>query len=220
MCHERFRRLIVGAAFALSLAAWPFLPGSVPASWGLPPAAGAWVSRTMAAFLLPLVAAAVSAILGRLLAADARASARASSRATCELATDAGIVLILGTHATLVTTLLAGPRPWLAYALPLLVGLVALVVGNALPRIRPNAAFGIRTPWTVGDVRVWATAHRAGGYIMVAYGLVILGATFAATRWIGWLVGPGAFALVALLVFVSYVARRAERAGGAAAGRQ
>lgn len=219
MRHERFRRLTVGGAFVLSLAAWPFLPGSVPANWGVPTAAGPWVSRTLAAFLLPLAAAAVNAILGRLLAADPHVSAHASSRATCELSIDAGLVMLLGTHATLVTTLLVGPRPWLAVVLPLLVGSVALVVGNALPRLRPNDAFGIRTPWTVRDGRIWAAAHRAGGYIMVLYGLAVLVATFAARARVGRVVGPGAGALVLLLVAVSYVAWRAEPGRGPTGGK-
>ncbi len=213
MSHRRFRTLIVSAAFLLSLAAWPFLPGSLPESWGLGPAAAAWVSRSLAAFLLPIAAAMVSRILGGLPATNPRTGSDGSFRATFDLAVDAGIVLILGTHATLLAVLLAGPRAWLGYVLPLLVGAVALVVGNALPRLRPNAAIGIRTPWTTRDAQVWATSHRAGGYVLVAYGVAVLVVTFTARPWIGLLVGPGAGVLVLLLALVSYFAWRADASG-------
>ena len=41
-----------------------------------------------------------------------------------------------------------------------------------MPRARPNWWFGIRTPWTLSNDRVWERTHRVGGYLLVAVGIV------------------------------------------------
>jgi uncharacterized membrane protein len=48
-----------------------------------------------------------------------------------------------------------------------------------LPRARPNWFFGIRTPWTLTNDRVWTRTHRVGGYAMTAAGLLVVLAAIA-----------------------------------------
>ena len=59
-------------------------------------------------------------------------------------------------------------------AMPALVGLTFLVIGNVLPKLRWNYVVGIRTPWTLADERVWDQTHRFGGWAMVIGGLILL----------------------------------------------
>ena len=49
-----------------------------------------------------------------------------------------------------------------------------IAIGNQLPRARPNWWFGIRTPWTLSNDRVWERTHRVGGYLMAAAGAAII----------------------------------------------
>jgi uncharacterized membrane protein len=51
-----------------------------------------------------------------------------------------------------------------------LFGAVLISVGNLLPRLRPNAVFGIRTARTLTDRAVWIQTHRLAGYVVVAVG--------------------------------------------------
>nr|WP_166176976.1 SdpI family protein [Altererythrobacter segetis] len=53
------------------------------------------------------------------------------------------------------------------------VGLLLMVIGNALPKSRPGFFVGIRTPWTITDTDNWIATHRLGGKLMVLGGLVI-----------------------------------------------
>lgn len=53
-------------------------------------------------------------------------------------------------------------------------GIVFLLLGNVLARIRPNWFIGIRTPWTLADPEVWRITHRVGGRIMFVTGLAII----------------------------------------------
>jgi uncharacterized membrane protein len=53
------------------------------------------------------------------------------------------------------------------------VGLLLMVIGNALPKSRPGFFVGIRTPWTITDTDNWIATNRLGGKLMMAGGLVI-----------------------------------------------
>ncbi len=54
------------------------------------------------------------------------------------------------------------------------VAVLLLMLGNYLGKARQNTLFGIRTPWTLADARVWDKTHRAAGRLMVAGGLILI----------------------------------------------
>ena len=58
----------------------------------------------------------------------------------------------------------------------LMIGLGALMVliGDTLPKSRPNFFIGIRTPWTLSNPDIWIATHRFGGKIMLGAGCVTL----------------------------------------------
>ena len=43
--------------------------------------------------------------------------------------------------------------------------------------------FGIRTPWTLSNDRVWMRTHRVGGYLLAAAGIVLLVAAAGPGAW-------------------------------------
>ena len=53
------------------------------------------------------------------------------------------------------------------------VGVLLLVLGNDLGKVRHNRVFGVRTPWTLKDPRVWDKTHRYTGRLMVLAGLIL-----------------------------------------------
>ena len=66
-----------------------------------------------------------------------------------------------------------------ARLVPALVGALFVVIGNVMPRMRPNWWFGVRTPWTLSNDRVWARTHRLAGFSMTAAGVVMIAAALA-----------------------------------------
>ncbi len=58
------------------------------------------------------------------------------------------------------------------------VGLLLVLIGNALPKSRPGFFVGIRTPWTLTDTDNWVATHRLGGWTMILGGLVVVAAAF------------------------------------------
>lgn len=70
-------------------------------------------------------------------------------------------------------------------------GLLLLVLGNAMPKSRPNAFAGIRMPTTLRSEVNWAATHRFGGWLMIASAIVLLVAAFTAPAsvLVWWLIG-------------------------------
>ncbi len=76
-------------------------------------------------------------------------------------------------------------------------GVLFVVLGNYMPKIRSNFLAGIRTPWTLSSDVVWQKTHRFGGIIFMLAGL----ATFA-----GAVLDFGANPLIVMLVSVGVAA--------------
>ena len=102
----------------------------------------------------------------------------------------------VGTLGVLVVVQLAIGLPGWGIILPvnivmLVIGLLFLVLGNALPKSRPGFFVGIRTPWTLTSTDVWIATHRLGGKLMMLAGLAIVIASLLA-------IPPQATAIVVL----------------------
>jgi len=79
-------------------------------------------------------------------------------------------------------------------------GIMFLMIGNALPKSRPSFFVGIRTPWTLTDTDNWIATHRLGGKLMMAAGAAMVVAAFVplAPQWRIW-------AMVAPIIAASLV---------------
>ena len=97
-----------------------------------------------------------------------------------------------------------------AFLLPAIMAAMAVLM-PVLPRARPNWMFGIRTPWTLSNERVWERTHRFGGYLMFAAGVVVLvGALIVQGAASSWLIIASVLATSIGSMAYSYVAWRQE----------
>ncbi|MFT4090146.1 MAG: SdpI family protein [Asticcacaulis sp.] len=53
-------------------------------------------------------------------------------------------------------------------------GILLIVLGNYLPKVRYNYVLGVRTPWSLSDERVWDRTHQFSGPVFMLAGLMIL----------------------------------------------
>lgn len=77
----------------------------------------------------------------------------------------------------------------------LVIGVTLIVMGNFMPKSTRNALFGIRMPWTQKSDEAWARAHRLGGYVSIAAGVLMVLAGILLT-------GSAAFSTVTLVFIV------------------
>jgi uncharacterized membrane protein len=89
------------------------------------------------------------------------------------------------------------------------VGLLFIVLGNELGRVKPNWFVGIRTPWTLSDPEVWRRTHRVGGRLFFAAGLlIVLASILLPANASAFVILAGALSVALLSVGYSYVAWR------------
>jgi len=58
------------------------------------------------------------------------------------------------------------------------IGVLFILMGNYLGKIRQNYFVGIKTPWTIDNEEVWNKTNRLGGWMFLIAGLVIFAEAF------------------------------------------
>ncbi len=59
-----------------------------------------------------------------------------------------------------------------------LLGLMFIVIGNYMPKIKQNSTLGVKVPWTLKNEENWNATHRFCGKVWVIGGFVILPCAF------------------------------------------
>lgn len=66
----------------------------------------------------------------------------------------------------------------------LLIGVLYLILGNFIPKIKPNYSIGFRVPWALCDSENWYHTHRFGGKCMVIGGIALIATSPFQNVWI------------------------------------
>ncbi|MDP2737059.1 MAG: SdpI family protein [bacterium] len=67
--------------------------------------------------------------------------------------------------------------------IPGLIGLLFIVLGNYMGKIKMNWFMGIRTPWTLSSEEVWNKTHRFGGKMFILAGFLMMAQIFLPLIW-------------------------------------
>lgn len=54
------------------------------------------------------------------------------------------------------------------------IGVMFIVLGNYMPRIKQNYFFGCRTPWALNNEHNWNRTQRMGGIVFIIIGIILL----------------------------------------------
>jgi uncharacterized membrane protein len=202
--------LLVAAALIFTALVYPSLPESMVTHWGMDGTPDGHSSRAFGAWLIPAVMFGVWLIMRVLPKIDPRRENYARFAGTYTTLITVVIAFMGLMHVAILGVALGWPIA-VPRVIPFAVGAMFVIIGNLLPRARPNWFVGIRTPWTLSSDRVWERTHRLGGVLFVASGLVMIAATFGPP----WLLGPAigvAFVLGGLIpVLYSLVLWMRER---------
>ena len=166
---------LVGAA--ASLAVYRRLPETMAVHWDIDGNPNGWMPRAFGAFFGPVFILVLWQIMRVLPRIDPREPNYARFGDAYDTIVAAVLLLLLATHGIVLAVAL-GYQVAVSRLVPALVGVLFVVIGNVMPRMRPNWWFGVRTPWTLSSDRVWARTHRLAGFSMTAAGLVMIASAF------------------------------------------
>jgi uncharacterized membrane protein len=188
------------------------LPAEVPTHWNLHGVVDSTMPKLPGAFLPSATAIAIWFLVPALRRIDPRRASYDRFDATFHLILNA-VVLVLAMLQGLVLASSLGLKVDMVRSMLVGVGVMFMVLGNYMPRLRSNWWMGIRTPWTLDSEEVWRRTHRFGGRMFMAGGLVTVAATLLPAE-AASIVSFAAIMTAALVpVVYSYVIWRAERRG-------
>lgn len=205
MSHERFRYGLIAAVFCASILFFVRLPAIVGRHVRIPVLDFA---RLATSFTLPAAALVTVLIFKSLARRDPLRVNYERFRRTYELSLDLAVVLAVGTHLLLLSLMMilrVHIGRWISLVPTSLVGIILIVAGNILPRLRPNTSMGIRTRWTLEDETVWMKTHRVAGYVLIVFGLVLIVWTLIDFQGVWWVLGSGLVLTAAGLPLLSYL---------------
>jgi uncharacterized membrane protein len=160
---------VVGVAFIASVALYSRIPEPFCG-----PGCSMALARPLIAFALPAAMAFVVGVLGLLWVRDPIRDRDAHTESTYNAIIAAILILLLGMHGFVLLALTTDLHVRVvqigARGVPILFGLTLIVIGNLLPRLRPNLVIGIRTSRTLADRSAWARTNRTAGYAAVLAG--------------------------------------------------
>lgn len=189
---------LIAGCYLFSLWTYPRLPDRVAPGWDalfpwIPASDADAAPRAFAAFAIPTLA------LILWLAFRAASSRTAVKRFGPTF--DVVILLVVGfvvlLHLVTLGTVIGWPD-WTVRAFTGLIGAGIMILGNVMPRTRPNWVAGLRTRRTVSDPDVWRLTHRYFGAFLMATGLVVVGISLVSAPYALLAAGVG-FLLSAIL---------------------
>lgn len=164
---------LVVLSFALTGVLYSRLPDAVPVHWDASGQADGFASKPWGPFALPLTMAGTYLVLLLLPWISPKGFRIDPFRRTYEIVQVSILgFLFLLTGVSLLAAM--GLEASMDRVLPAGAGLLIIVMGNFMGKVRKNFFFGIRTPWTLASDEVWLRTHRLGGKLFVLAGVVLL----------------------------------------------
>ena len=186
------------------LALYNHLPEQVPTHFDFSGTPTGWSSRAFAVFGMPCLMTGLNLFLYICLKKDPK-------RANMSAALKYISLWLMPVLSVLTSGLILGTTMgWPMHAetaIPVLVGVLFLVVGNYLPKTKQSYTMGIRLPWTLESEENWNRTHRLSGFLWVAAGALMILLTLL-RLWNGWLLGVLLLALIFVPVGYSYLLHR------------
>jgi uncharacterized membrane protein len=165
----------------LTLAAWlialPHLPATMPIHWGANGEADGFATKINAMILTVGIMALIYFIIAFIPRIDPRKENYKYFSKTYNILLNAVLLLFFFINMSTILQGLGYNVP-MSYIVPIIVGIIFIIIGNYLQRVRSNYFMGIRTPWTLSNENVWKKTHRLSGKIFFISGLLILISAF------------------------------------------
>ena len=186
---------LILAAFIMAGVAWPHAPDRIPVHWGLSGQPNGYAGKI--GLLYPaLIALGIWVLMIVLPRIDPRGRSYEKFQGAYTVIRSA-IIAVLVCIELLTVLWVYNVHTDINIAIPVVVGLLLMTLGNFFGKIRPNWFVGIRTPWTLSSTESWNKTHRLGGWLFVLLGLALAVVAPFQQAW--------AFILVAVLLGVMVV---------------
>lgn len=205
---ELVQLLPVAAMFAAAALCWSHVPDRIALHWNLHGEADRFGGKFSGLLLLPLISLAVYLLTFLLPLCDpGRANYRAFAGTYNVIRLS--IMLFLSSVHAVVVLIALGYRINIMTVVGVGLGVLFILLGNAMGKIRPNWFVGIRTPWTLSSKKSWTKTHRLAGWLFVVMGLFAAAWGIVPTVWmLGMMLTVDGVSFLAIVVYSYLVYRK------------
>ncbi len=183
--------LLIAASTALGFYFYSVFPETVPMHWNVYGQADNWGSRLAGAIIGPAIVTGMYLLFLIIPLIDPKKEKYEQFKKPFLLIRLLIMLVMLGVY--LIASLNGlGYNLRVEVWVPALIGLMFVLMGNYLGKIKPNWFMGIRTPWTLSNDEVWNKTHRLGGKLFMLLGLFLLFSPLL----------PGQFIFLGMIVLV------------------
>jgi uncharacterized membrane protein len=195
------RIALVALMFIAGAFVYSRLPDVIPVHWGFEGQPNGWAPKTYGAWIIPLMSLAFLFLFPLLSRIDPKAANYEQFKKPWSVMQTAIIAMFAYMYVvTDAVTLYPQYNAMVGRAVVLGVGLLFVVIGNVMGKVRQNYFVGLKTPWTLNDPEVWQKSQRFGGWAFVIAGLAFV---VEAVVWIA--VVPVFIAAMAVMVVLPIV---------------
>lgn len=195
--------LLVGLMFVIGVIFYQKLPDIMPTHWNFAGEADGFGSKETFVWLFPGIAVGMLILFWVL----PKLNPRKEKYNKFALAWEVMQAVIIGYFAYMYfVSIYAAMVPDVNISVFVLVGIgvMFLIMGNYMGKVRQNYFVGIKTPWTIDNEDVWNKTHRFGGWCFVIAALIFI--FQGLTGWVSiWLFGLAVIIAALVPIVYSYV---------------
>ena len=201
----KYRLLIVLAMVLVGVYFYNALPDPMPTHWNFAGQVDDYGAKIWAAWLLPGVALLMTLLFPVLAKIDPRHKNYEKFKTVWEIFQSTFVIFFAYIYGVMLYIILAGAEgDTMGRMMFVGIGILFVILGNYMGKIRWNYFVGIKTPWTLNDQEVWQRTHRLGGWAFVLAGII-----FLLQAWwyqnLGWVFGLVIAGVVVVPVVYSYI---------------
>ncbi|MDJ0756132.1 MAG: SdpI family protein [Ardenticatenaceae bacterium] len=196
----------------VSFWAWGQIPegAQIPVHWNARGEVDRYGSVFEGLFLMPLIMVGITGLLYAIPKIEPRRLNIAQSIKAYKAVWIGLLIFMSILHGALILSVL-GYAVNIGFLVPMMMGILFVILGNYMGKIRSNFMFGIRTPWTLSSELSWNKTHRLGGRLFVLVGLLMIVTSFipASEFWV-YVMMSSVFGMVIVLFVYSYLVYRSD----------
>ena len=163
--------LFIILSIILSFYFYAHFPERVPTHWNAHGEINGWSGRGFGAFFFPLLNLGIYLLMLFIPAVDPKKKNYDQFKNIYHIIKGALIVFMTAIYFAASLSALGYPLK-INLIVPIGVGLLFIIIGYYLGRIKQNWFIGIRTPWTLSSEIVWQKTHKFGAKIFVLAGIL------------------------------------------------
>lgn len=200
--------LFIVTAFVVAAVLYPSLPEQIPTHWNAQGEVDGTMQKPGGVLIMPAMAVFTYVIM-KLIPVISPKGFRTDKFSDVIAVLQVTLVGFMSIVAILVLLEARGLNVRINEMIIAGVGLLFVIIGNYLGKVRKNFFIGIRTPWTLASDEVWNRTHRIGGRLFMLSGVIIwVGALLRLS--LAWTVALACGLVLIPVVYSYFLYRRIE----------